>query len=178
MLYFGTLAIIGLSTPENHYNSFVANYLNFISPLRSSLLHGAKVFLSVLGYSTDLVDDYTLAMPGESGIRMVYSCIGYGVMSFWVAFIIANKGNWRKKTAWVVGGLVALWFINIMRLALLLLTINKGWSIPFGWDHHTWFNIFAYLLIFTMIFFYDKSIKKNHTLPANNTANQNSQFLL
>jgi hypothetical protein len=47
ILYFGTEAVIGLSTPEDYYSSFVANYLNYIHPLRTSLLYGAKGFLSV-----------------------------------------------------------------------------------------------------------------------------------
>lgn len=177
MFYFGTLAVIGLSTPENKYSPFVASYLNFIDPLRYSLLYGAKGFLSVFGYSTYMSDDYTLAMQGGSGVRMVYSCIGYGVMSFWAAFVIANRGSVKKKAIWVMGGLLALWTINVLRVALLLLAINNQWSIPFGWDHHTWFNIFAYTLIFIMIYFYDRSNKKLRTQTINKTANQNLQTL-
>ena len=164
MFYFGTLAIIGLSTPENQYSSFIATYLNFIDPLRHSLLYGAKGFLSLLGHSAYLFDNYTLAMQG-SGVRMVYSCIGYGVMSFWIAFVVANKGNWKKKLTWIIAGLTDLWCINVLRVALLLLAANKHWTIPFGWDHHTWFNIFAYALIFTLIYFYDRSNKKLNTNP-------------
>lgn len=161
LFYFGTLAVIGLSTPENQYSKFVADYLNFINPLRASLLYGAKGFLSLTGTSTFFSDTYTLKMQSGEGVRMVYSCIGYGVMSFWTAFIVANNGSWQKKMKWSIGGLIALWSINVLRIGLLLLATNKHWPVPFGWDHHTWFNIFAYATIFGMIYFYDRSFKKN-----------------
>jgi exosortase/archaeosortase family protein len=116
-------------------------------------------------------------MSGGEGVRMVYSCIGYGVMSFWAAFIIANRGSWKKKTAWIAGGLTAIFLINVLRLSLLLLAAQKHWAIPFGWDHHTWFNIVAYSFIFGMIYFYDRSIKKTSLILSNQNANQNLQAL-
>jgi exosortase/archaeosortase family protein len=79
-----------------------------------------------------------------------------------VAFVVANKGRWVKKLIWVVGGLLALWFINTVRITLVLVAINKGWPMPLGIDHHTWFNICAYLLIFLMIWLYDRSFKRLH----------------
>jgi exosortase/archaeosortase family protein len=154
------MAIIGLSTPDNLYNVVVDKYLNFIDPLRDSLIYGAKDFLSLLGIVTYRTDHYSLMIKdsGES-VRMVYSCIGYGVMSFWVAFMIANKGSFSKKAKWIVFGLFVLWIINVLRLSLLLLALKKSWRIPFGWDHHTWFNILAYSLIFLMIYLYDRTNK-------------------
>ena len=60
--------------------------------LRASLLWGAKGLLALFNYKTYLPDKYHLLMKGGSGVHIVYSCIGYGVMSFWGAFIIANTG--------------------------------------------------------------------------------------
>lgn len=176
MFYFGTLGIIGLSTPENSYNAFVAYYLNFVDPLRLSLLAGTKGFLSILGFTTFFADKFTLKLSTGEGVRMVYSCIGYGVMSFWAAFIIANKGSWKKKAGWVIGGLIAVWLINVLRLSLLLLADQKDWTIPL-WDHHTWFNIVAYTCIFGLIYFYDRSLKKTSAVVSAPDANKNLQAL-
>jgi exosortase/archaeosortase family protein len=156
VLYFGTLAIIGLAAPDGYYSPFVANYLDYISVFRSLLLHTSKGLLSLFNYDTTFRDKYTL-MGYHGGIRMVYSCIGYGVMSFWAAFIFANKGSWKKKLAWIIGGLFALFCINVLRIILLIVALDKNWPMPLGLDHHTWFNIIAYLLIFLMIYLYDKS---------------------
>lgn len=131
----------------------------------------------MLGYPTFFSDKFTLRMTTGEGVRMVYSCIGYGVMSFWAAFVIANKGSWGKKTAWVLCGLSALWIINVLRLSLLLLADRNNWKFPLGWDHHTWFNIVAYACIFGMIYFYDRTGKKNAVVVSNQNANQNLQAL-
>ena len=90
LFYFGTLAVIGLSTPESYYSPFVANYLDYVSVLRSSYLYTSKALLALFNINTVFRDKYTL-MADHGGIRMVYSCIGYGVMSFWGAFDLPSK---------------------------------------------------------------------------------------
>jgi exosortase/archaeosortase family protein len=167
LLFYGTEAIIGLSAPGGAYNAIVARHLNFIDPFRHFQLLAVKYAVSVLGYQTYFRDAFWLSFVGGRGVRMAYDCIGYGLLSFWIAFVFANTGSWKKKSGWIVGGCLALIAINIVRISLLLIATNKGWPIPLGWDHHTWFNIAAYLLIFVMIFFFDRSGKgkrhrKNH----------------
>src|SRR5205085_12152073 len=142
--YYGTLAVIGLSVPGNHYIAFVDKYLDYISWIRSSLLHGSKFLLSLFGVETYFNNDYNLRMVNGRGIIIVYECVGYGIMSFWIAFVIATTGSVKKKAIWLIAGLLFLWILNITRLSLLLVATNKGWPMPLGWDHHTWFNIVAY----------------------------------
>jgi exosortase/archaeosortase family protein len=151
--------------------------MNFINPLRFSLLWSAKSVLMALGHPSSFRDDFTLALQSGEGIRMVYSCIGYGVMSFWAAFVFANRGGFKRKTVWILGGLLALYLLNVVRMVLLLLSAKNTWDIPFGWDHHTWFNIAAYGAIFGMIYLYDRHFKERDSLKKNRTANQNEQAL-
>lgn len=159
ILYFGTLAIIGLSAPGGYYSGFVNKYLNFIPAFRDSLLMASKYFLSILGYETYQSSPTQLRMVGGGGVNLVYSCLGYGVTSFWLAFVFANTGTWKKKLLWMLGGAAILYIINVIRISLVLLANGKLWSFPFGWDNHTWFNIVAYLGIFIMIWFFDRSVK-------------------
>lgn len=166
ILYYGTLAIIGLSAPGGYYNKFIADHLNFVDWLRYSLLVSAKFILSLFGYTIKFMDKYVIRMENGSGIRMVYSCVGYGVMSFWGAFIFANTGSWKKKVKWICGGWLLIWGINVARVCLIILAVNKNWSMPLGFDHHTWFNIAAYGCIFVLIYFYDLSQKKKGILDA------------
>jgi len=163
ILYFVSIAVIGLSFPDGYYSPFIAHYLNYVDWLRASLLWGAKGLLALFSYKTYLPDKYHLLMKNGSGVNMVYSCIGYGVMSFWGALIIANKGSWKKKLLWITGGWLAIWCINVARIAILVVAVNKRWQMPLGLDHHTWVNIVAYLLIFILIYFYDKSSQKIST---------------
>ena len=82
ILYFCTLAIIGLSEPVGYYSPFIAHYLNYVDWLIASLLWGAKGLLALFNFKTYLPDKYHLLMKNGSGVHMVYSCFGYGVMSF------------------------------------------------------------------------------------------------
>ena len=157
--YFGTLAWIGLASPGNYYSPFIDHYLDYIAWLRASLLYGSKILLSIFGVDTTIPNIYSLQLVGGRAINLVYSCIGYGVMSFWIALIVANKGNFTTKLYWLIGGLIIIWFLNIIRMSLFLVTFNKGQTMPFGIDNHLFFNITAYAGIFVMIYFYDRRKK-------------------
>ena len=157
--YYGALAITGLAAPGGLYSSFVNKYLNVADWLRDSLIFGTQNIVSLFSIETKRVSDYELRIPFANGIKIVYSCLGFGVMSFWTAYIIATKALTTKKFTWLFVGLLLLWIINVLRISMVLLAGNKGWKFPFGWDHHTWFNIIAYLFIFTMMYFFERNIK-------------------
>ena len=89
-------------------------------------------------------------------MHLVYSCVGYGVMSFWIAFILANQVKWQKKIKWIITGVALIFIINVARISLLLVAVNEKWQIFFNMDNHVLFNIAAYILIFTMIYFFDR----------------------
>ena len=173
--YGGSKAIIGLSAPGGLYSPFVDHYLDIIAWLRASLLWGTKSILALFGISTYYFNAFVLKKTGGSGIEIIYSCIGYGVMSFWIAFIYANEGGIKQKMKWITGGLLLIWGINIMRLALVLVAANGNFKFPF-FDHHTWFNIAAYLAIFMMIFYYNRhlSLNRNDKNEPRDAAKNNS----
>ena len=160
ILYYGTQGVIGLAAPGRYYSGFIHDYLNYPVLLRNSLLYGARFFLSLFGYDALVHHTFFISMVGGRGVRMVYSCLGIGLISFWTAFVYANKGNLTKKLVWITGGLMLIWLINITRVALLLLAINKKWPMPLHLDNHTWFNIAAYTAIFILVYFYHRSSKK------------------
>jgi len=160
LLYFGTLAIIGMSAPGGSFHSdFIAKYFDYVSWIKLSLMRAPALILSIFGISTHEEPGFLLRFDGGRGVIIAYSCVGYGVYSFWIAFVAANKGNIIKKIYWIVSGVFALWLINVIRITLFLTAINKGWPMPLGIDHHTWFNIFAYILIFAMIILYDRTLR-------------------
>jgi exosortase/archaeosortase family protein len=160
VLYFGTLVIIGLAAPVGWYSPFVEHHLDYVSWLKDSLITGSKFILSLFSIPTYKEPGFVLRYPEGKAVIIAMDCVGYGVYSFWIAFVGANKGRVKKKIAWMVLGLLALWLINVVRITLVLVAINKGWPMPLGIDHHTWFNVFAYLLIFFMIWLYDRSFRQ------------------
>lgn len=161
ILYFGTMGVIALAAPGGRFHSdFIAKYLDYVSWIKLSLIRAPALILRVFGIATHEEPGFLLRINGGRGVIIAYSCVGYGVYSFWIAFVAANRGGFAKKLKWIVSGVLALWLINVIRITLFLLAINRGWPMPLGLDHHTWFNIFAYLLIFLLIVWYDRSFKK------------------
>lgn len=158
LCYFGTLAIIGLAAPGDYYSPFIHEYLDYVSWIKLSLIRATGFILSLFSIDTHTEPGFLIRITGGRGVIIAMDCVGYGVYSFWIAFVAANKGKFLRKLLWIVFGLLALWFINVIRITLFLTAINKGWPMPLGIDHHTWFNIVAYLLIFIMIWWYDKSL--------------------
>ena len=161
--YYGTLAWIGITVPGGIYSPLIDHYLDYVTWVRNSLLYGSKFQLSLFGIDTYIAGDYNLRMVNGRGVRMVYECVGYGVMSFWIAFVVASAGSLKRKIFWLATGLIGIWLLNITRVSLLLVATNKGWPMPLGLDHHTWFNIFAYLFIFIFMYLFNRQDKSQVT---------------
>ena len=160
--YYGALILTGISVKGGLYSPFIEQYFNIASWLRSSLIAATKLFVSFFNIDAVRTSEYVLRVPAANGIKIVYSCLGFGVLSFWIAYIIAASAKKSKKIIWLFVGLLLIWLINVGRISMVLLAGNRGWKFPLGLDHHTWFNIVAYLAIFTMMFFFEKSIKKSN----------------
>ena len=160
ILYFGTKLIIGLTVAGGYYSPLVAKYLDYPAILRSSLLNGTRLLVGIVGYDTYLKDAYHITIVNGHGVHLVYACLGYGLLSFWVAFIFANKGSSFKKAAWMTGGCLIIWLINVIRISLVLVSTNEHWKLHLSLEHHTLFNAVVYFFIFFMIWLFGLSEKK------------------
>lgn len=163
-LYYFNIFYIGLTVPGGVYSSFLDQYLNYIVWLRNSILHTANVITQGFGLSSYVADLYTLKTEAFS-VVLVYSCLGLGIKSFWIAFVTAHKAGWQKKLAWCLAGVMAIWFINCWRAALLLMAMKNHWSINKYMDHHTLFNLCAYALILFLMYLYTRKRKPTDTFP-------------
>lgn len=168
VLYLGTLALIGLASPDGYYSPFVDHYLDYVSWIKYSLIYSTKFILGLFGITTEVVPEFVVRYPQGKGVFIAMDCVGYGVYSFWIAFVTANRIAPTRKLAWAFAGVLILWLINVTRISLFLVSLNKHWPMPFGIDHHTWFDIAAYIAIFIMIWIFDKRLsdKQNKTADA------------
>ena len=163
LCYFGALMFTGLAVPGDHYSAAVEKYFNIAAWLRSALILCSKSLLSLFGVATYRADEYVLREVNGRGIRLVYSCLGFGVMSFWTAYIVASLDSLKRKAIWLPVGLLLIFIINVSRISLVLKAANSDRQFPFGWDHHTWFNIIAYIFMLALIFLHERSIGKKMT---------------
>ena len=121
------------------------------------MIKATGFILALFNIHTHTEPGFLIRINGGRGVIIAMDCVGYGVYSFWIAFVAANTGTVLKKTGWIISGLLILWLINVIRITLFLVAINKGWPMPLGIDHHTWFTIAAYGMIFILIWLYDRS---------------------
>lgn len=160
LIYFGFQFISGLAVEGGNYSPFVAKYFNIASWVRQALIFCTKQLVALLGINSYVENEYVLRAEGGAGIKLIYGCLGIGVYSFWIAYTVASTYNFLKKISWLFVGLFILWTVNVLRISLVLISLKNNWVFPLGLDHHTWFNIVAYIFIFLLIFLFEKNIKQ------------------
>jgi len=142
------------------YLPFVAGDLNYINWIIDSVLHTANVFCKTLGMDT-YVTMHDIRVPQGVGVRMSFACIGFGIMSLWIAFITAHKTNLKTKLVWSLGGVFTIWFINCCRIAILLIALDHRSKVISFIDHHTIFNLVTYSVIAFIMYLYIRSEKES-----------------
>lgn len=153
-LYLFNLFFIAVTGPGGVYLSWLDQNLNYIAGLRSLLLGTCAAILKLFGYSVH-TSQYSLHVAGYSGIKLVYSCLGYGIMSFFIAFIFTwpKVINWKQKLVFAIAGLFLIQFLNVVRFILLSLFWNKRFLNGMI-DHHDIYNIFIYAVILSLLYWW------------------------
>jgi exosortase/archaeosortase family protein len=160
VLYYGTEGFIAITDFRGkYYVKWLDNYFNYVKWFRSFLLHSSQKLANLLGYKTYLANEYTLRIVQGNGVVLVYSCLGIGVLSFWISYVIANKGNFAFKLLWLICGLLIIVTSNIIRITVLLIAQHNKWKSPFNFNHHTVYNIIVYSIILLLIYFYMKRLR-------------------
>lgn len=165
IFYYFNIFFFGITSEGSYYNHFLATHLNYIAWLRWLLLKCSSLILTSLGYQV-ITNQYQLLVVGIGSIRLVYTCLGLGVMSFFAAFVLAYPKPVKQKLIFLFAGLFIIQFLNIMRFVLLSLFWNRRAQQII--DHHTIFNIIIYIIIVISLYLWVKS----NNIYKNNAANQ------
>jgi exosortase/archaeosortase family protein len=153
VFYYFNISYFSLTTPTSqHYNLFLDQHFNYIQVLRWMLLSGTALLLKCMGYSA-IFNNYDLLVAGHGTIQVVYACLGLGIVSFFIAFIIAYPKPLKSKLIAIIVGVVVIEFLNIIRFAILALYGNNANQLI---DHHTLFNIIMYIVICAGLYFWIK----------------------
>ena len=159
VLYYSTEFWTGITAKGGLYSAFCDEHLNFVKWLRIAILKGASVICYFSGYTTTIINTTSLKIIGGSSVNMVYSCIGFGVLSCWAAFAIVYPACLKRKLLWLFGGLLIICLANMIRVAVLLMLVNKTKNANIFPYHHGAFNIVVYSIVLVMIYFYTKENK-------------------
>jgi exosortase/archaeosortase family protein len=158
--YYFNILFFRATLPGKHYIAFLALHLDYIRQLRCLLLYGTAGLLKLFGFSA-VFNDYELLVAGHGSIRVVYSCLGLGILSFLAAFILAYPKSARSKIAAMIIGIMVTEFLNIVRFMLLALYGTTGRV-----DHHTIYTAIMYVIISGGLYFWirnDMTYKKYET---------------
>ena len=168
VLYYVNIFFVQLTLPGKWHNDFFVEHFNYIGWLTGSLTHTANLITHTLGLDTIVESNDTLALAQGPRVVVRWQCIGLGIISFWLAFILAQDMRLKRKIFLGLGGVLVVWFMNCCRIAMLVFALDrnlKPWkkklTLIGGINHHDLFNYACYAVILLSIFIYYKvSAKK------------------
>ncbi|MEO8795271.1 MAG: exosortase/archaeosortase family protein [Daejeonella sp.] len=153
LLYYFNIFYMGICAPGNYYSEFLDQNLNYIRGLRVLLISISAAILRAFGY-TIYTSEFTLHAYGVGGINVVYSCLGFGVMSFFAAFVLAWPGKTIKnRILFLIFGLIGIQILNLLRFILITLFWRNN-KLSFNLDHHLLFNVTLYAILLASLYFW------------------------
>ena len=167
----GNLFMNSVMTPGSRfYNAYIADHFDYIQGLKTALIVPAVWIIKAFGFYA-IHNEMDVMVVAGPYLRVNYSCLGLGVMSFLAAFVLAFPAPWKSTFKMLVIGFIAIYVLNVLRIAGLgvLLGFFKSQRNNFTY-HHEIFNIIVYICIFAMLYFW---IKRSNKLVKNQTIANN-----
>lgn len=159
-----------MSPGSRFFNAYIADHFDYIQGLKTVLIVPAVWIIKAFGFYAIYNESDVMVVAGPY-LRINYSCLGLGVMSFLAAFVLAFPAPWKSTLKMLVIGFIAIYVLNVLRIAGLgvLLGFFKSQRNNFTY-HHEIFNIIVYICIFAMLYFW---IKKSNKLVKTQTIANN-----
>lgn len=167
-LYFlfsqGNLFMNSVMSPGGRfYQAYIAEHFNYIQWIRSALIVPATWIIKLFGFYTVHNQTDVMVVNGPH-LRVNYSCIGLGVLSFLSAFVIAFPAKLRAKIRLFIVGTLMIYVLNMLRIAglAILLGFFESQRDNFTY-HHEIFNVIIYLSMMALLYFWlKKNLGNNH----------------
>ena len=161
LLYYFNIGYIGITAKGGAYVPFLAEHLNYIEWWRTLSIDITAKVLRAMDY-TVYTNATQLKVIGKSGFTLVYECLGYGIMSVFIAFCLSFPKPFKHRIFFMLGGLLLIQTLNILRFVLLSLFWRKNETF-LSLDHHTLFNGTLYLILMGVCYLWiNFSSKPNH----------------
>lgn len=159
LFYAFNIIYIGITTPGGYYWPFFDMYLNYPVNWRKFCISSTAHILKSLGYLVHS-NSTGLKVTGHSGFRLVYSCLGYGIMSCFAAFVISFPKPVMSKIKFLTIGLTGIQVLNTLRFVLIAIFYNNR---QISIDHHNLFNYLIYLILALSIYIWTNLSCKRHS---------------
>jgi exosortase/archaeosortase family protein len=167
LLNYFAIGFNALVSPEGSiYNAFLDQNWNFIQLIRYVIMEVSNMIAHLFKTNSYISGPQMMKIGSAIEVEIWFPCLGLGVISFWIAFIVTNTGGWQSKLLWCIGGSLGITIINCWRIGLLLISLDKHWQQQTSMDHHDMFNIAAYVLVGLLMYSYSEG--KAHSLKGEN----------
>ncbi len=158
ILYYFNEVYIGITAKGGIYVPFLDQNLNYIKWWRNFSIQITADILRWLG-NIVYTNATQLKVIGKSGFTLVYSCLGYGIMSAFTAFCISFPSPFKYRVGFMLFGLIFIQIMNIGRFVLLSLYWNNH-NRFLGLDHHDLFNILIYISLIVISYLWIRHSSK------------------
>lgn len=150
---------IGLCAPGGYYWEFANQNLNFIKWYRHFLIGGSGLICEIFNLRY-LTNDIAIKIIGHGGIKIVYSCLGYGIISVLIAFSFAIPDQKiKQRLGFLFISIFLFSILNMIRLFVVSYYAREARKMNI--DHHDVFNWLCYALILLGMFFWMKKSLNN-----------------
>jgi len=147
-----------MSSGARFYNASIAEHFNYIQGLKTALIIPAVWIIKLFGFYAIYNEMDVMVVSGPL-LRINYSCLGLGVMSFLAAFVLSFPASWKSTFKMLIIGLISIYLLNILRIAGLGILFGTFQSQRNYFEyHHEIFNVIVYIIIFIMLYIW---IRKN-----------------
>ncbi|KQR72681.1 exosortase Y [Pedobacter sp. Leaf176] len=141
-----------MSTGGAHYHKYLAEHLNYIQGLRNILIKPSIWIIKAFGFYA-IHNETDLMVVNGPLLRINYSCLGLGVMSFLAAFVFSFPARWEERIKMLIIGIFSIYLLNVIRIAGLGLLFGYFHSQRNYFEyHHEIFNLFVYSVVFVMLY--------------------------
>lgn len=171
-------AYVGITSPGGKtYLPFLDHYFNLTEWLTWLIAKTALFILKLCGFAVYQRAPNNITIIGSRGVTILWACLGFGVMSFWTAFVVAHRAAWQFKFSWCLKGIVFITILNITRIILIAVANHYHWEHITSLEPHQTFNIASYILLFVLMAWFIRRYKQYEMEKAlqDNAALKNSR---
>lgn len=130
------------------------NYL--VKAMTLTILEMSNALLWILGYAETYVDGKYIWL-NNYWLFLDFSCLGMGIISVFITFIMLIKSRLINRIAYVFIGLILILLMNALRIVLILKHIYENQTPQHAIeDYHTISTNYFYVAVFGMILIYIK----------------------
>ena len=141
-----------MSPGGKFYNAYIAEHFDYIQGLKTALIIPAVWIIKLFGFYAVYNEMDVMVVSGPL-LRINYSCLGLGVMSFLAAFVLSFPASWKSTFKMLIIGLISIYVLNILRIAGLGILFGTFQSQRNYFEyHHEIFNVIVYIIIFIMLY--------------------------